>query len=233
MREVFKKTPELKLLMTLPGVGEILGLVILLEVGDVHRVPDAEHLAAYAGTTPRVGATGGKTRFGRLRPDVNHYLKWAYAEAANAICQHRKHWPGRHVSRLYERVCHRKNRAKAIGAVARHLAEAMYWILSKPEPYHEPKRRPGASTWLRWWQHLKGGWSKRGRALTREASDITGSPREVHWWVRVWRMVRRDKPGPMRGGEDPLKVGNRAQQVGILPDQRLGACPSNGIHGVD
>ena len=34
-------------------------------------------------------------------------------------------------------------------------------------------------------------------------------------------MVRRDKPGPMRGGENPLKVGDRAQQVGILPDQGL------------
>jgi len=146
MREVFKKTLELELLMTLPGVGEILGLVILLEVGDVHRFPDAEHLAAYAGTTPRVVASGGKTRFGRLRPDVNHYLKWAYAEAANVICQHREHWPRRHVSRLYERVCHRKNHAKTIGAVARHLAEATYWILSKQEPYHAPTRRPGAST---------------------------------------------------------------------------------------
>lgn len=146
MREVFKKTPELELLMTLPGVGEILGLVILLEVGDAHRFPDAAHLAGYAGTTPRVNASGGKIRFGRLRPDVNHYLKWAYAEAANVVCRYREHRPRRHVSQLYERVCRRKNHAKAIGAVARHLAEATYWILSKHEPYHEPKCRPGAST---------------------------------------------------------------------------------------
>jgi len=146
MRAVFKETPALERLTSLPGVGFILGLVILLEIGDVHRFPDAEHLAAYAGTTPRVSASGGKTRFGPLRPDVNRYLKWAYMEAAEVVCRHRDHWPRRHVSQLYSRVCHRKNHAKAIGAVARHLAEATYWLLIKEELYHEPKRRPGAST---------------------------------------------------------------------------------------
>ncbi len=146
MREVFKKTPALEWVMSLPGVGFILGMVILLEVGDVHRFPDAEHLAAYAGTTPRVRGSGDKIRFGQLRPDVNRYLKWAYTEAAEAICRHREHWPHRHVSQLYARVCHRKNHQKAIGAVARHLAEATYWILMKKELYQEPKRRSGAST---------------------------------------------------------------------------------------
>ena len=42
-----------------------------------------------------------------------------------------------HVSRLYERVAQRKGHPKAIGAVARHMAEATYWILSKQEPYRE------------------------------------------------------------------------------------------------
>jgi len=146
MREVFAKTLELELLMTLPGVGFILGIVILLEVGDIHRFPDAEHLAGYTGTTPRVDATGGKVRFGRLRPDVNHYLKWAYIEAANVICLNQRHWPTRHVVQLYQRVSHRKGHQKAIGAVARHLAEATYWMLTKREPYHEPARRPETST---------------------------------------------------------------------------------------
>jgi transposase len=58
-------------------VGLTLAVVIALEVGDVTRFPDAERLASYAGTTPRVRASGGKTRDGRLRPDVNRYLKWA------------------------------------------------------------------------------------------------------------------------------------------------------------
>ena len=139
-------TPEIQLLMTVPGVGPILAVVIALEVGDVARFATAEKLAAYAGTTPRVHASGGKARFGRLRPDVNRYLKWAFVEAANAICLMRGRKPHRHASRLYERIALRKGHPKAIGAVARHLAEATYWILSKQEPYREPKPSAVSST---------------------------------------------------------------------------------------
>ncbi len=146
MRQVFKTTPAFQLLMTLPGVGFILSVVILLEVGDVRRFPNAEHLAGYAGTTPRVDASGGKIRFGRIRPDVNHYLKWAYLEAANVICMHQQDWPTRHVVRLYQRVAHRRGHPKGLTAVARHLAEATYWILTKEEAYREPRHRPNAST---------------------------------------------------------------------------------------
>jgi len=146
MQQVFTESPALTCVMTLPGVGFVLGLVILLEVGDVHRFPDASHLAGYAGTTPRVNASGDKVRFGRTRPDVNHYLKWAFGEAANVICLNRRHWPGRHVARLYDRVHQRRGHQKAIGAVARHLAEATYWILAKEESYREPRWKPAAST---------------------------------------------------------------------------------------
>jgi len=146
MRTVFTVTPEIQLLMTVPGVGLILAVMIALEVGDVARFATAEKLAAYAGTTPRVHASGGKTRFGRLRPDVNRYLKWAFVEAANVTNLHRSRYPGRHVSRLYERIARRKGHPKAIGAVARHLAEATYWILTKEEAYREPRRSTVLST---------------------------------------------------------------------------------------
>jgi transposase len=142
MRTVFTVTPEIQLLMTVPGVRLILAVVIALEVGNVARFATAEKLAADAGTTPRVHASGGNTRFGRSRPDVNRYLKWAVGEAANAICIARRRAPHRHVSRLYDRIAQRKGPAKAIGAVTRHLAEATFWILSKHEPYREPKGRP-------------------------------------------------------------------------------------------
>lgn len=138
-KEVFKDSAELKRIMSLPGVAYILGVVILLEVGDVRRFAGAPQLASYAGCTPRIHASGDKVRFGQLRPDVNHYLKWAFTEAANVISTHRKHWAYRHSVRLYNRISDRKNHQKAIGAVARHLAEATYWMLRKEEDYKEPK----------------------------------------------------------------------------------------------
>lgn len=118
MGAVFEVTPEIELVMTLPGVGFILAVVIVLEVGDVARFMSNEKLAAYAGTVPRVHATGGKVRYGRLRPDVNRYLRWALVEAANVICLMRRRHPECHVRWLYERVARRKGHRKAIGAAA-------------------------------------------------------------------------------------------------------------------
>jgi transposase len=138
LTEVIKATESMQLLLTLPGIGPILSPVIALEVGDVSRFPDAEHLASYAGTTPRVHSSGDKTRYGRLRADVNRYLKWAFVEAANSIALHHRSHPERHVSRLYGRLKARKGHPKAIGAVARHLAEATWHMLSRKEPYCDP-----------------------------------------------------------------------------------------------
>lgn len=146
IRKVFESTPELGLVMSLPGVGFILGVVILLEIGTVDRFASAERLASYAGTTPRVSASGGKIHYGRVRQDVNRYLKWAFMEAANVICLHHRRFPQRHVHRLYERMARRKGHQKAIGAVARHLAEATYWILKKGEPYREPRMQKKVSS---------------------------------------------------------------------------------------
>lgn len=135
------ETPTMRRLMTIPGVGRILATVIALEVGDPRRFASAPHLASYAGTTPRVHASGGKTRYGRLRQDVNRHLKWAFIEAANGVCMNRRRSTHRHVSRLYERVALRKGHAKAIGAVARHLAEATYYVMNNNESYCEPTLR--------------------------------------------------------------------------------------------
>ena len=135
---VVQTTQTMKLLMTLPGVGKILTVVITLEIGDVSRFPGPEHLASYCGTVPRIKSSGGKSYYGRVRPDVNRYLKWAFVEAANSVAVHRKYYPNRHVVRLYRRIRERKGHAKAAVAVARHLAEATYWMLKKNENYREP-----------------------------------------------------------------------------------------------
>ena len=83
-------------------------------------------------------ASGGKVRYGTLRPDVNRYLKWAFAEAANSVALHHATHPDRHVSQVYRRIKGRKGHAKAIGAVARHLAEAAFHVLGRDQAYRDP-----------------------------------------------------------------------------------------------
>lgn len=135
VREVIKVTPAIQLLMTIPGVGPILAVCIALEMGDVTRFPDSEHFASYAGTVSRISSSGGKTRLGRVRPDVNRYLKYAFIEAANVIVLNQERWARRHAVMLYQRIKVRRGHGKAVVAVARHLAEAAYSILKKGVPY--------------------------------------------------------------------------------------------------
>jgi len=146
MTELFEVDDATRLLLTLPGVGPILATVLRTEIGDVGRFPTGEHLAAYAGTVPRVHESGGRRHYGPVRSDVNRYLKWAFVEAANGVCRNRrrKHRQ-RHTTRLYERITRRRGHPKAIVAVARHLAEAAYCMLTKGEAYREPGSSTGAS----------------------------------------------------------------------------------------
>lgn len=146
MKETLASTKELQLLQTLPGVGFILAAVILLEVGDIKRFGSASQFCGYSGTTPRVHASGDRFRHGQLRNDVNRYLKWAFIEAANQVAVSRTRKPSRHVSELYLRIRKKRGHQKAAGAVARHLAEATYYMLSKGVPYRDPGNRGVSST---------------------------------------------------------------------------------------
>ncbi len=137
IKKVFSETDDIRLLRTMPGIGFIFSLVILLEVGEVERFAGPGSLASYSGTAPRVHSSGGKTRYGSLRSDVNRYLKWAYLEAANVISISRKRKPYLFVNKLYSKIRARKGHAKAVGAVARHLAESTFWMLTKKEEYKE------------------------------------------------------------------------------------------------
>ena len=138
LKALVEMTPAMQLLRSLPGVGVILAATIQLEIGEIGRFASPERLAAYAGTTPRVHSSGDRTRYGRTRPDVNRYLKWAFAEAGNSVAVNHTRCPDRHVSRLYRHLRERKGHSQAIGAVARHLAEASFHVLSRQQAYRDP-----------------------------------------------------------------------------------------------
>jgi transposase len=139
LEALLEASAERDLLKTMPGVGPILSAAIALEIGDIGRFQSAQNLASYAGLVPAARASTGKKRKGKCPADCNTYLKWAFIEAGNVVAVHHKKWPGRHVAELYERVKKSSGmHGKATVAVARHLAEASYWMLTKQEIYREP-----------------------------------------------------------------------------------------------
>ena len=133
---------ERDLLKTAPGVGKVLSAVIALEIGDVRRFSEAKYFASYSGLVPSARESAERKRQGKCPRDSNLYLKWAFVEAANIIAGKQKGWPECHAVQLYQRVKHNtKMHGKAAVAVARHLAEASYWMLKKQEDYREPKSK--------------------------------------------------------------------------------------------
>lgn len=139
LEAIMVASAEADLLKTLPCVGKILSMILLLEIGKVERFPSAAHLASYAGLVPRVHSSGGHTRRGRVCGNVNRTLKWAFVEAGNLVVINQRRLAGSHVVRLYQRLSKTKNHQKAVVAVARHLAEAAYWVLTRQEVYRDPQ----------------------------------------------------------------------------------------------
>jgi transposase len=109
-------------------------------MGAVKRFAGPGKLTAYAGQVARTISSGGRTWHGRVSSAVNHYLKWAFVEAANAVVRHQNKYFTWHVRSLYRRLHGSKGHAKAATAVTRHLAEAAYWILTRGEEYRDPAR---------------------------------------------------------------------------------------------
>jgi len=138
LEKIMKVSVEADLLKTLPCVGKILSMVLMLEIGKIERFPTAAHLASYAGLVPRVHSSGGRTHMGQVCGNVNRNLKWAFVETGNLVVINQRRLAGTHVVRLYQRIKRAKNHQKAVVAVARHLAEAAWWVLTKQEVYREP-----------------------------------------------------------------------------------------------
>jgi transposase len=105
----------------LRGIGPVLALTIRAEIGDIGRFATPGQLASYAGLVPRVEASAGRIRYGRLTRRGSPWLRWAFVEAA----VHGTRRPDR-VGRWGRGLAVRKGALKARVALARVLAEEIH-----------------------------------------------------------------------------------------------------------
>jgi transposase len=108
-------------LQQIPGVGPVLGLMMRAEIGDIRRFPTPGHLASYAGLVPRVEASAGRVRHGRITRRGSPWLRWALVEAA----MHGTRRTDR-IGRWGRRLVVRKGALKARVALARTLCEEVF-----------------------------------------------------------------------------------------------------------
>ena len=119
-----KLRPEFKPLLTVNGIGEILGLTIMLETGEIDRFAKVGNYASYSRCVGSEHISNGKRKGRGNTKNGNKYLAWAYIEAANFAVRYNAQ-----IKRYYQRKASRTNRIVAIKTVAHKLARACYYIL--------------------------------------------------------------------------------------------------------
>jgi len=82
VRRVSASDPITMALQELTGIGPILALTIRAEIGTIDRFATPAQLASYAGLVPRVEASAGRIRHGRITKRGSPWLRWALIEAA-------------------------------------------------------------------------------------------------------------------------------------------------------
>jgi transposase len=124
-------SPQIKRLMTVPGVNVICAAIFLAAVGDIHRFKGSRPVVAYLGLDPRVYQSGsGPARGGRISKQGSPQARWALVEAARSVAQQ----PGP-LHAFYERIRARKGHNAAVVAVARKLTVLFYCMLTREEDY--------------------------------------------------------------------------------------------------
>ena len=121
-------------LTTMPGVGLILGLTIMLETGDINRFPKVGNYSSYCRKVPSRWISNGKIKGKGNKKNGNKYLAWAFSEAVELA---RRYSP--EVQTYYNRKLQRSNRMTAHTAVAHKYARAAYYIMKDQVPF-DPKR---------------------------------------------------------------------------------------------
>jgi transposase len=123
--------PEIRRLMTVPGVNLICAATFIAAVGDPNRFMTSRKLVAYLGLDPKVKQSGETpVRSGRISKRGSPSARWALVEAAwTAVLQ-----PGP-LHAFYERTKARRGHGKAIVATARKLAVLFWCLLTRGEDY--------------------------------------------------------------------------------------------------
>ena len=116
--------PACRHLLSASGIGQVLGLTIVLETGDIGRFAQVGHYASYCRCVGSERLSNGKRKGRGNTKSGNKYLAWAYLEAANFAVRYNAV-----IQRYDQRKRERTNGIVAIKTVAHKLARTCYYML--------------------------------------------------------------------------------------------------------
>jgi transposase len=119
-------TTTLYLLRPVPGIGEILSLVLRYEIHDIHRFPRVQEFVSYCRVVTCAKASAGK-RYGSSGTKIGKAsLTWAFSEAAVLFLR------GNPAGQKYlARLEKKHSQGKALTVLAHQLARAVYYMLQR------------------------------------------------------------------------------------------------------
>jgi transposase len=130
----------LSLLRTVPGIGELLSLVLLYEIHDIGRFPRVQDFVSYGRLVKCTKESAGK-RYGTSGPTIgNAYLTWAFSEAA-VLCL-RNHPAGQ---KYLTQLENKHGKGKALTMLAHKLGRAVYDIFKRQTAFD--RRRFLSGSW--------------------------------------------------------------------------------------
>src|SRR3989449_3936995 len=117
-------------LQSVPGIGQILALVLLYEIQDIARFLRVQDFVSYCRLVKCAKESGGK-RLGTSGKKIgNVHLRWAFAEAAVLFLRHNQ------LGKDYFTKLERKHgKAKALTVLAHKLARAVYYMLTREQAF--------------------------------------------------------------------------------------------------
>jgi transposase len=124
-------------LLSLPGVGKILGMTISMEVGEIKRFADPGNFASYCRTVAAKRTSNEKKKGANNSKCGNRYLAWAFVEAANFAKRYDEQ-----CRKWYDRKAAKTSNVIATKALACKLAKAA-WYLMAEETTYDPARMFG------------------------------------------------------------------------------------------
>lgn len=124
VKEKIKVRKPFKKLQTMPGVGTILALTIMLETGDIRRFKRVGNYASYCRKVPTEWSSNGKKKGKGNKKNGNTYLAWAFSEAAEFARRFDET-----SRRYYNRKASKTKAIVARSALAHKLTRAAYYIM--------------------------------------------------------------------------------------------------------
>ena len=117
-------------LLTIPGVGKILGLTIMLETGSLDRFEKVGNYASYSRKVSTKWTSNEKKKGRGNKKNGNKYLAWAFSEAAEFARRYDQQARG-----YYNRKLQKTNFMVAHNALAHKLARAAYHVMKEQTPF--------------------------------------------------------------------------------------------------